>query len=64
MTQLFEHCIHAMIKSNWCRVVPINHWTCDDIAFSMGQSWDLVRSIMVALGYIEERMGGGGLSEA
>ena len=55
--QLFECCTHSMIKYNWYRVVPLNHQKSDDIAFSMGQSWDLVRILMVELGYIEERMG-------
>ena len=55
-TELLSCCIHSMIKHNWYRVVPINHWKCDDIAFSIGQSWDLLRLLMIELGYIKFMM--------
>ena len=56
-TDLLSCCIHSMIKYNWYRVVPINDWKCDDIAFSMGQSWDLLRLLMIELGHIKVIMG-------
>ena len=54
---LLEVCIDSMVRNNWYRIIPIHIWECDHVSFSMGQSWCLIRPLLVDLGYIDERGG-------
>ena len=52
--ELWEQCINAMIPHNWYRILPLHNNECDDLAFSCGQSWQLLSPLLVDLGYLEE----------
>ena len=51
---LLNQCINAMIPHNWYIILPLHDNECDDIAFSSGQSWQLLCPLLVDLGYEEE----------
>ena len=36
----------------WCRILPLDSMKCDDFAFSCGQSWDLIKPLLLHLGYL------------
>ena len=55
---LLNQCINAMIPHNWYIILPLHDNECDDIAFSSGQSWQLLYPLMVDLGYVKEFAGG------
>jgi len=54
---LLQQCINAMIPHNWYRILPLLNNECDDLAFSCGQSWQLLCPLLVDLGYVEETAG-------
>ena len=56
-SELLELCIHSMESYIWYRIISKNTFECDHVSFSMGQSWDLIRPLLVSLGYIDVRGG-------
>ena len=56
-SELLELCIHSMESYIWYRIIPKNTSECDHVSFSMGQSWDLIRPLLIKLGYIDVRGG-------
>lgn len=38
----------------WYRILPLDNNKCDDFAFSVEQSWDLIQLLLLHLGYILE----------
>ena len=55
---MLQRCINYMIPHNWYRILPLHANECDDIAFSSGQSWQLLCPLMVDLGYVKDITGG------
>ena len=48
--KLLELCFHRMTTHIWYRLSPIDLIKCDEFAFSVGQSWDLLRPLIIHLG--------------
>ena len=46
--------IDRMVCHNWYRIIPIDGSICNDIAFAMGQDWNLILPLLVDLGFIVE----------
>lgn len=55
--ELLHLCISHMIPHNWYRVLPVNCEDYDGIAFSIGQSWELLYPLPIELVYIYEVLG-------
>ena len=51
---LLELCFQRMNAHTWYRILPFDHQNCDDIAFAIGQSWDLICPLLVDMGYLYE----------
>ena len=48
-TKLFHLCLQRMTPHIWYRIIPLDSMKCDDFAFPTGQSWDLLRPLLVHL---------------
>lgn len=46
-----------MITHTWYRILPLHSIKCDNLAFAIGQSWDLICPFIVDLGYIYDVQG-------
>ena len=53
-SKLLELCFQRMNPHIWYRLIPVDLFNCDDFAFSVGQPWDLLRSLLIHLGYLLE----------
>ena len=40
-----------MTPHNWYRLLPVDLGRCDDFVFVVGQSWELIKPLLVQLGY-------------
>jgi len=52
--KLLELIFDRMNPHIWFRILPLDSNKCDDFAFSVGQSWDLIQPLLLHLGYILE----------
>ena len=52
--KLLELCFDRMNPHIWYRILPLDNMQCDDFAFSVGQSWELIQPLLIHLGYILE----------
>ena len=52
--KLLELCFNRMNPHIWYRLLPLDIMKCDDFAFSVGQSWDLIQPLLIHLGYLFE----------
>jgi len=52
--KLLELIFDRMNPHIWYRVLPLDSMKCDDFAFSVGQSWDLIQPLLLHLGYLLE----------
>ena len=41
-----------MTPHNWYRLLPVEFGRCDDFAFAVGQSWELIKPLLFELGYL------------
>ena len=51
---LLKLCFQRMNAHTWYRILPYDHQNCDDIAFAIGQSWDLICPLLFDMGYLYE----------
>ena len=52
--KLLELIFDRMTPHIWFRILPQDSNKCDDFAFSVGQSWDLIQPLLLHLGYLLE----------
>ena len=50
--KLLELIFDRMNPHIWFRILPQDSNKCDDFAFSVGQSWDLIQPLLLHLGYL------------
>ena len=56
-SKLLELCFQRMTPHIWYRLIPVDLFNYDDFAFSVGQPWDLLRPLLIHLGYLLEISG-------
>ena len=57
-SNLLQLCFGRMNPHIWYRILPLDAMKCDDVAFGTGQSWDLLRPLLLNLEYLYEYGGG------
>ena len=53
-SRLLELCFLRMNAHIWYRILPVDASKCDDISFATGQPWELLRPLLIHLGYLTQ----------
>ena len=53
LDQLLDHCFRRMLPHIWYKVLPSSSCDVDNIAFLMGQNWELILKLLIQLKYIK-----------